>query len=155
MRALDLEMEKLLSLHKHWITADAIKQVIFTDTDYKANDAPPENMMEYAKMHSAFSRMAVMYGLIYVVIEGYRELDLNDSRIDELLEDEKYLDHLRLFRNATFHYQKKPVSEKELKFLEAEGAEHWIRELHYSFQSYFERVFPINEVMKLMKDGKI
>jgi hypothetical protein len=139
-------MEKLLSLHKHWITADAIKQVIFTDIDYKANDAPPKNMMEYAKMHSAFSRMAVMYGLIYVV---------NDSRIDELLEDEKYLDHLRLFRNATFHYQKKPVSEKELKFLEAEGAEHWIRELHYSFQSYFERVFPINEVMKLMKDGKI
>ena len=148
-------MEKLLSLHKHWISADAIKQVIFTGTDYTARETPPESMTEYAKMHSAFSRMAVMYGLIYVVVEGYRELKLSDARIDELLQEKEYLDQLRLFRNATFHYQKQPVSEKELKFLEAEGGEHWIRELHYAFQNYFERVFPIKEVLKLLKDGTI
>ena len=148
-------MKKLLSLHKHWITADSIKQVIFTGTDYVAGKESDNTLLEYAKIHSSYSRLAVMYGLIYVVIEGYNELKLTDTRIDELLQDSKYIDQLRLFRNATFHYQKSPITAKELGFLEAEGGEHWVRELHYAFENYFERVFPVNEVLTLMKDEKI
>lgn len=147
-------MKKLLSLHKHWITANAIKQVLFVGTNYEPRETAPESIVEYAKMHTAYARMSVLYGLIYVVVEGYKGLKLSDDRIDELLKEEKYIDQLRLYRNATFHYQKNPIPEKELTFLESEGGEHWIRALHYAFQSYFERIFPTNEVLIYLKDGK-
>ena len=66
------KMEKLISLHKHWINADAIKQVIATKIN--DNSKLPDELHIEAEMHSAFARLSILYGLIYVVIEGYQEL---------------------------------------------------------------------------------
>ena len=58
-----------------------------------------------------------MLGGLYTVIEGYRELQLQDPKIDGLLRSPN-VDALRLLRNATFHFQK--------EFFESEDdAFHW------------------------------
>ncbi|MBN2249413.1 MAG: hypothetical protein JW682_03625 [Campylobacterales bacterium] len=140
-------MEKLVSLHKHWINADAIKQVVMTKIGGDTSSLPDE-IAQLAEIHSSFARLSVLYSLIYVIIEGYKELKYTNEQIDILLAQDDFVDALRLFRNAIFHYQKKPISEKALKFLELEESETWIRELHIAFKLFFEKELPMNEMLE-------
>lgn len=80
------------------------------------------------------------YSSIYLIIEGWRDLKLSDSKIDELISS-PYTDRLRLFRNATFHYQKEPISPKLLQFFgpEDDDTEKWINELYMKFGDYFKQ----------------
>jgi hypothetical protein len=57
-----------------------------------------------------------------VVITGWRELGCRDPQVDALLAREDMRDALRLFRNATFHYQGMPISPKLLKFMTMEDS---------------------------------
>jgi|GEM_PF-6445794 len=66
-------MEKLVALHKHWINADAIKQIVMTKIGGNTSKLPDE-IAQLAEIHSSFARLSILYGLIYVVIEGYKEL---------------------------------------------------------------------------------
>ncbi|MGU5717584.1 hypothetical protein [Aeromonas taiwanensis] len=138
-------MEKLISLHKHWLNADAVKEVVTTKIG--GDHGLPVGLTEFAEIHSSFARLAVLYGLIYVVIEGYKELKCTNPKVDELLSQEYLVDALRLFRNSTFHFQKDPIPEKVMKFLELTESEHWIRALHLAFKQFFEVELPIKEMM--------
>ncbi|GKW49138.1 hypothetical protein [Halomonas sp. NCCP-2165] len=82
-----------------------------------------------------------------MVVEGCRELKCVNQKVDELLSQENFVDALRLFRNATFHYQKFPIPEKAMKFLELPESEHWVRELHKAFKMFFEAELPIKEAL--------
>lgn len=138
-----------MSLHKHWLNADAIRQVYLTKVpDY---DDYPEELSEFAQMFSSFARLSVLYGLVYVVIEGYKELKLQHKEVDELLSEKEFVDALRLFRNSTFHYQKQPIPEKALKFLNMAESEIWIRKLHSAFKKFFEDTLPVEEVSNELK----
>ena len=98
--------------------------------------------------------MSVFYALEYVVIEGYKELKLTDKKIDELLQQENMVDYLRLFRNATFHYQSDPFSEKLIKFLETPESERWIKQIHSAFDVFFTEALGLKEVIKnLLSSG--
>jgi hypothetical protein len=90
------------------------------------------------------------YSGIYLVIEGYRDLDLHDPEIDELLTS-PYVDRLRLFRNATFHYQKDLLSIKHLQFFGTgdDKTEEWIGTLYRAFERFFgENTIPMPEDLK-------
>ena len=143
-------MEKIVALHKHWLNADAIKQVVMTKIGSETTNFPNE-IIELAEKHSSFARLSVHYGLIYVVIEGYIELKCQNKQIDILLEKNDFVDALRLFRNATFHYQNKSISEKLLKFLELKESEIWIRDLHYAFKLFLEKELHMNEILEKIK----
>jgi hypothetical protein len=52
----------------------------------------------------SFLYMSYWYGALYVVIEGWRELKLADTGIDNLLESPN-VDLLRKYRNGVFHFQ--------------------------------------------------
>jgi hypothetical protein len=142
------DLEKLGALHKHWVTADSI--------DYhlrrSIRGGPPEGISqesaELGQMMSAFAALGVWYSLLYVVIEGYRELGHHDERIDELLANDEYVTALRLFRNATFHYQADPLSPKLLRFLEAKDSEKWIKELNRALKGFFERELNLAELLQ-------
>jgi hypothetical protein len=82
-------MEKLISLHKHWLNADALKHVV--KTKIGGDSGLPKKLQEFAESHSAFARISVLYGLIYVVIEGYRELKLSNEKVDSLLAKEEFV----------------------------------------------------------------
>jgi hypothetical protein len=142
---------ELIALHKHWCTADAVKQFISADIPANGNEEYPEWFISLGNAASKFHRLSVWYSLIYVVVEGFRELKLTHPEVDSLLNNEEYVECLRLFRNATFHYQKDPLTEKALKFLEAKDSEKWIKNLSKALESFFLEVLPINDHIKAIK----
>lgn len=144
-------MKHMISLHKHWVVADAVKQVVMKQVDNDGSLQFPDALVEAAQFLSSFARLSVLYGLIYVVVEGYQELNCSDEAVDALLKRKEFVDALRLFRNATFHYQKEPVPEKLLKFLELPDSESWIRELHKALGKFFEKNLPIHEMLEQLK----
>jgi hypothetical protein len=85
--------------------------------------------------------MSLWYGCLYVVIEGWRELGLEDSEIGAFLESSN-VNLLRTYRNATFHYQKDYLHEKFMAFLrEGEATATWVRGIHNAFAAYFAHEF--------------
>lgn len=142
---------EIIALHKHWCTADAVKQFISTDLPEKGSEEYPQWFKNLGNTASMFHRLSVWYALLYVVVEGFRELDLKHPEVDELLKNEECVDCLRLFRNATFHYQKDPLTEKTLKFLEAKDSEKWIRDLNKALNRFFLETLPIKEHVEQIK----
>jgi hypothetical protein len=65
----------VLSLHTHWITADAVKERAHLDVKGAGGQIPKE--LEAIGQHmSKAQTLVVFYALFYVVIEGYHELEL-------------------------------------------------------------------------------
>jgi vacuolar-type H+-ATPase subunit C/Vma6 len=109
---------------------------------------------EYGLVMLFYSEPAIYlqysYAGIYLVIEGYRDLGLHDPDLDELLAS-PFVDRLRLFRNATFHYQKDLISMKHLQFFgtEEEKTEQWIGMVYKAFERFFQaNTIPIPEPLK-------
>lgn len=142
---------KIISLHKHWCNADAVKQFISSKVPTKGCEEFPEWFNELGNSASMFSRLTVWYALLYVVVEGFQELKLSHPEVDRLLRNNECVDCLRLFRNATFHYQKDPLTEKALKFLEAQDSEIWIRSLNKALEAYFLENLPIKQHIGQLK----
>ena len=78
---------------------------------------------------------------LYAVIEGYRELQLQDPKIDGLLRSPN-VDALRLLRNATFHFQKEFFSPKMMHFIGSADSVPWVRSLTEAFSEFFLREVP-------------
>jgi hypothetical protein len=143
---------ELATLHRHWITADSIKQFIFADVPNAGKVEMSSDNLELAQKFSSFMRLSVWYALLYVVIEGYQELKQTDEKVDALLAKSDYVDALRRFRNATFHYQRHPFPAKLMTFLLLPDATDWARALNRSFENFFMRVLPIQEALDRLRD---
>ncbi|MBX9846209.1 MAG: hypothetical protein K2Z80_30835 [Xanthobacteraceae bacterium] len=143
----------LLSLHTHWITADAIKERMRFNVGGVEGQVPTE-LEDLGQEMSKMQTMVVFYALFYVVIEGYRELKLKDDTVDALLSKNDYEDRLRRFRNAVFHYQKYPFDKRLIEFLDAKDSEHWIRQLYAAFTRFFLRELPIRESLERLNKGE-
>mgnify|MGYP001603328725 FL=1 len=142
---------KLVALHKHWVTADAVKQFVSSPVPSRTEDTLPPDMLAPAQVFSTFARLSVWYALLYVVVEGYRELKLQDPEVDALLEREECVDTLRRFRNAVFHYQDDPLTEKLLGFLETPESEVWVQQVNRAFERFFRAHLPIDEYLNRMR----
>jgi hypothetical protein len=143
---------RILALYSHWCTADSVRVFIHTPLPPEAVDLDlPDDDQRLGAFASALSRLSVWYSLLYVVVEGYQEINPNDHDVDTLLENQGYVDYLRIFRNATFHYQKDPLTEKARKFLCAEDSEKWIRRLNKALDKFFLKTLPIMEDIDAIK----
>lgn len=137
-----------MSLHKHWITADAVLERVRLDIPVpKGGAGVPVDFLAVAQTLSRIQTLAVFYGLLYVVVEGFLELKLVDDRIAELLKQEQYTDQLRRFRNSVFHYQKDPFDKRLIEFLDAKDSDIWGKALHRAFAEFFERTLNLKEVL--------
>lgn len=136
-------MKSVTSLYVHWCTADTIKQFIGAPLPQSSKgdmeSKMPTDLRSVVEQFSTFTRLQVWYALLYVVVEGYKELKDTDADVDALLADEEMVDALRRFRNAIFHPQENPLSEKLLNFLTLPESENWPRKLNTAFKSYFEK----------------
>ena len=128
---------RMFALHGHWVTAGAIRQVMFADGDTAESAVISAEIAQVAHSLSAAMRMCVFYALIYVVVEGYQEQATKDPGIDALLTDGEKVALLRRFRNAVFHPQNNPMSAKLRGFIEAEGTSEWIMRLNRALDAYF------------------
>jgi hypothetical protein len=138
---------ELAALYRHWCRADAIKFVLFAVTaDQPTRD---QNVVD-AEVMSTLLRLEVFYALTFVVVEGYRELALEDPVIDQLLAVPIFVDQLRRFRNGVFHYQADPVSSKLMDLITAQQSQEWMQELHREFQRLFLEILPIKSTLEKM-----
>jgi hypothetical protein len=142
------ELEQLAALHKHWVTADSINYHLGRSMKGSLPEGAPKEFAALGQMMSAFAALGVWYSLLYVVVEGYRELGYHDAQVDTLLANDQYVTALRLFRNATFHYQTDPLSPKLLGFLEAKDSETWIKELNRALKDFLERELKLGELLQ-------
>jgi len=146
---------RLAALHKHWVTADSIDHHLRRSLNVPESFPVelPEATAELSILMSLWAALTVWYSLLYVIVEGYQELKLHDDEIANLLSDEGKVNLLRLFRNATFHYQEEPLSPKMRGFIEAEGGSKWIHALNRAFRAFFEREVVTNPVFKKAMDA--
>jgi hypothetical protein len=77
---------------------------------------------------------------LYIVIEGWRDLGLNDPVIDGLLVSE-YVDLLRRFRHGTFHFQPEYLDARILNLAKSDGVAEWIRNVRDAFSAWFDQFF--------------
>lgn len=81
--------------------------------------------------------MGIFHGLVYVVIEGWKEIGLSDPEIDKLLASPN-VDLLRRFRNGVFHFQGDGlVSDKLAEFCKSPDAFAWVTTLMKAYGRYF------------------
>jgi hypothetical protein len=143
---------EILSLYRYFAYAAHMRSL------YSREDIPKWLKMlgedEYGLISFFYSEPGIYlmysYAGLYLVIEGYRDVGLHDVEIDELLAS-PFVDRLRLFRNATFHYQKGLISIKHLQFFgtEEEKTERWIGQVYIAFARFFsENTIPIPKSLK-------
>lgn len=138
---------KLIALHKHWCAADSINFHLRRSLEAFKNSPQKEDL---AANFSMFLALSVWYAMLYVVVEGYKEIGAQDVDIDALIGNTDNVDALRRFRNATFHYQEDPLSDKLMTFLVTKDSETWIGELNRALKRFFERELPIREILASM-----
>jgi len=148
---LGLHMIELTALYKHWCIADSVKQFITAEVAIPETAQLPEAFVQVAQLHSSFMRLSVWYSLLRVVVEGYQELKLSDPKVDEFLQKTEYVEALRRFRNAMFHYQADPFSEKLMAFLQFQEATDWARGLNKALESCLQKLLPIEETIERLK----
>lgn len=128
----DVDINHFISLHKYFIMAAMMKD------DFQAyikNNASVIN--EPRHLLKASSYMSLWYAELYVVIEGWKELNLDNQFINHLLTDEE-LDLLRKFRNGIFHYQKEYIHEnKIMSFINNDKSVTWVLLLHERLSTWF------------------
>ncbi len=121
-------------LHRYFIWANRMR-VHFDDILGKhMNNEIDEHGIEIEWM----IYMSVWYGLLYVVVEGWKDLKLKDDAIDMLLKS-KNTDLLRHYRNATFHYPRKhEYNDKRFEnFYKETSTVEWIRKLNSELGRFF------------------
>ncbi len=95
--------------------------------------------------------MRLWLSTLYTVAEGYKELGLKDNKIDILISIDHF-ERLRLFRNGTFHYQRKPI--KLVQFLSEHGdGLVWTESLHKAFDGFFEEFSSENIIRNVMNSS--
>jgi hypothetical protein len=127
--------EHVATLHRYFITADRMRVHMY---GYLAEH--PGVTVDSDEWTEVFLYMSLWYGSLYVVVEGWRSLHLQDEQVDRLLTENKARsDLLYDFRNGVFHYQPDFWSKKKVVPLLARGEEsaHWIAELHSALSDYF------------------
>jgi len=118
----------LLSLHRYFIWADRMR-VHFDEVLRGTDDADRQSI-------DARLYMSYWYAGTYVVIEGWRDLRLQDAEIDELLQS-PHVSLLKRTRNGVFHFQKNYFDARFLDFVTTDGTAVWVRTLNRAFGRFF------------------
>jgi hypothetical protein len=128
----------IVSLHKYFIRANQMRahfDTILTQIQRnKVSETEPGNQRDIeCELYMSF-----WYAGVYVLIEGWRELHLTDRRIEELLNQDNYVELLRRYRNGIFHFQKEYYDQRLANvWMEKEDFVQWIRTLNKEFGRFF------------------
>lgn len=83
---------------------------------------------------SEMSYLSLWLASLFAVLEGFRELEIESSKIDAL--SAEHWDSLRLLRNGTFHFQ--PVHNKQSQFFTGNVSRiEWAKNVHSALKQYF------------------
>jgi hypothetical protein len=129
--------EELLSLHRYYLAANQQRVQFEQVLQDQATDHGGAPVYAGENWNESWLWMSYWYAGLYVVIEGWRDIGLEDEHVDRLL-DSSNVELLRRFRNGTFHYQRKYWSEKLVELIrDGQDVPHWVSELNRMFGRYF------------------
>lgn len=98
------------------------------------------NTNEYHKVDfddEALSLFLPWLAFTYVLIEGWRDLKLEDYNVDLLLKSSN-VDHLKLLRHDTFHFQKEFLPERTLVAFNRPEFILWLTSLNSEFTRFID-----------------
>jgi hypothetical protein len=113
----------------------------------------PDDFKNILEMNQGFHRLLIAYSLLYVVIEAFLNLKLNNDTLIKQLYKGKYLNDFRRLRNATFHYQKEVDPDKIYDFINSDGSKEWVHETHKAFENYFLSFEHITQCLESIKSN--
>ena len=123
---------EIYTLHKYYIWANAMR--VHFDNLFSEGKPDMKNKEVFFKV---VQYMSYWYSALFVVVEGWGSLGLEDERINELL-DSHLVDLLRRFRNGVFHYQRNYFDNRFWNFIEeGKRSASWVRDLNSEFGRYF------------------
>lgn len=125
-------MNELLALHRYYIWANRLREHFDNAIAMAPTSVRPEQI--FFDDRGLF--LSHWYAALYVVVEGWQELQLTDPEINPLLTSAN-LDLLRRFRNGVCHYQRNYSDPRFLDLAQAQGVVPWVRQLNSSLGRYF------------------
>lgn len=108
--------ELIVTLWRHWVWADNLRQQFFSFYDNEIHHHSIENVRDFVElsMSNTVTNLFISYGLLYVVCDGIEsELSIRVNEIAPSFENAR--ERLRRFRNAVFHVQPEFWSPKLLE----------------------------------------
>jgi hypothetical protein len=125
-------MEKLLALHRYYIWANRLREHFDSAVSTLTASTRPEAV--FIDDRGLF--LSHWYAALFVVVEGWQEVQLSDPEINTLLSSPN-VDLLRRFRNGVCHYQRNYNDPRFLDLVQAQGVVPWVRQLNLAFGRYF------------------
>lgn len=122
----------IYALHRYFIWASRMRDHLL---DFGPAPVQPESRRLW--LLRTFSYCALWLSLLYVVAEGWEELELEDEGIATMLTSPNR-ELLRRFRNGAFHFQANYFDARFTEFLEGEEDPlAWATALHQAFGTWF------------------
>ena len=134
----------IMALHRYWIYSNRMRECFEAELEKdqqkitNLRDANPAKAMGAA---AAFLIgpgvfMSYWYGSLYVVIEGWRQLQLNDPKIDSLLSSPN-VRLLKKYRDGIFHFQRNYFDDRFGNFIKSADSVLWVRAIHSNLANIF------------------
>lgn len=142
------DIKSIYTLHRYFIWCNRMRSHF--------DNLLLKNSIERSERFSVESMlyMSYWYAGLYVVVEGWRESNLKDEKIDNLLTS-KNIDLLRRYRNGVFHFQTEYYDDRLITFIkDGENCVEWIRELNNEFGRYFLDFFKPSNLTEDLNDEK-
>lgn len=139
-----------MSLHRYWIYSNRMREYFeaaLTESPQNFTNLAKETDPVKATVAAATFAigsgifMSYWYGSLYVVIEGWRQLQLTDPKIDLLLLSSN-VRFLKKYRDGVFHFQRNYFDDRFLGFIKAGHSVEWVRTIHSELGEYFRREIP-------------
>jgi hypothetical protein len=121
------------ALHKYYLWASRMK-----DHAQTCGAQPEAGFEQKVWRQRMISYAALWLSLLFVVCEGWTELELKDPSVDALL-GSPHRDLLRRFRNGAFHFQSNYFDDRFTDFFVSDEPTQWAKELHAAFGAWFVR----------------
>jgi hypothetical protein len=140
----------IMSLHRYWIYSNRMREYFeaaLTESPQNFTNLAKETDPVKATVAAATFAigpgifMSYWYGSLYVVIEGWRQLQLTDPKIDPLLLSPN-VRFLKKYRDGVFHFQRNYFDDRFLGFIKAGDSVEWVRTIHSELGEYFRREIP-------------
>ena len=131
--------KELYTLHRYFIWANRMRTLFDTSlSEFVREEGHIDGDAKMTKFLAGDPGlfMSYWYSSLYVVVEGYRALDVHDKLIDGLLSSPN-ADLLRRYRNGAFHFQPSYYSDRLEGFIGEQSSASWVRDLNREFGRFF------------------
>jgi hypothetical protein len=129
-----MDMNALVALHRYYIWTNRLREWFDRSLAVcgwpKASDFPTW----FADDPGLF--MSHWYASLYVVVEGYQELGLHDTKVDSLLASSN-VHLLKRYRNGVDHFQKTYFDLRFVDFMGTADTPQWTRDLNRELGRFF------------------